>query len=337
MPFIQPDADIELALGPLMETWRTLALCTGQADPVCCAPDWNLAFYKSFQEGSKVFYSWLEDNLVILVENIDTDGRFYLVPLENSWMFSNPLLGFYSPDLLGIILSEIEAEYPETNPIIVLGGVQTESFGAARLYNLYSRQYGFFRAGSQAQCCASLSGGLDGWLGRRSANHRAKLRKASRRAANRGVEFERVRPDNAAEANTVFDRMIEVELKSWKGIGHCGMAENASSVFYRELLSRISGHGGGFVIFARLEGRDIGYIFGSAASRYYRGQQFSYMQEFADLSIGNLLQFEKIKWLCQEGYERYDMGPVTGPRMEYKLHWTEQSCPMETWVLRKKS
>ena len=39
----------------------------------------------------------------------------------------------------------------------------------------------------------------------------------------------------------------------------------------------------------------------------------------APASIGNLLQLEQVRWLCEEGVERYDMGPV----MDYKRSWME--------------
>jgi CelD/BcsL family acetyltransferase involved in cellulose biosynthesis len=86
-------------------------------------------------------------------------------------------------------------------------------------------------------------------------------------------------------------------------------------------------------MFATHEGRDIGYIFGGMAGEIYRGQQFSFDDTWRDMSIGNLLQYEQLAWLCEEGAHRYDMGPLTGPFMEYKEHWTEIRLPIEAWIL----
>ena len=90
------------------------------------------------------------------------------------------------------------------------------------------------------------------------------------------------------------------------------------------------------VIFARHEEKDIGFIFGGVARGIYRGQQFSYDTDWSRNSIGNTLQYEQITWLCEENILRYDMGPITGPRMEYKQHWTELVFPLESWILRHK-
>lgn len=88
--------------------------------------------------------------------------------------------------------------------------------------------------------------------------------------------------------------------------------------------------GSGRVMFARHEGRDIGFIFGALFGNVYRGQQFSYADDWKGASIGNLLQLEQIRWLCEEGAIRYDMGPQMG----YKRHWTERRTLITTLALR---
>ena len=47
------------------------------------------------------------------------------------------------------------------------------------------------------------------------------------------------------------------------------------------------------------------------------------------------MQIEKIRWLCEEGVQRYDMGPLDGPKMQYKSHWTETAFPLRTWLIEK--
>ena len=83
--------------------------------------------------------------------------------------------------------------------------------------------------------------------------------------------------------------------------------------------------GGARVIIARHSERDIGFIFGGVTNGIYRGQQFSFADAWRKASIGNLLQLEQIRWLCEEGATRYDMGPM----MDYKRHWTEQRFRIE--------
>ena len=129
--------------------------------------------------------------------------------------------------------------------------------------------------------------------------------------------------------------MLRVELTSWKGQGHCGMAEHPAREFYARMIRTLAQDGEARLIFARHEDNDIGFIFGGMAGKVYRGQQFSYAAAWKDWSVGNLMQVEKIAWLCEEGAERYDMGPVVGPRMDYKRHWTEENREIQTWLLRK--
>jgi len=114
------------------------------------------------------------------------------------------------------------------------------------------------------------------------------------------------------------------------------MAEPPAKEFYAVLLRRLSGLCGSRVIMASHEGKDIGFIFGGMAGTIYRGQQFSYDAQWKKYSLGNVLQQEKIRWLCEEGTTRYDMGPIVGPRMEYKHHWAEMQIASQAWLLIRK-
>ena len=129
-----------------------------------------------------------------------------------------------------------------------------------------------------------------------------------------------------------YARMLAVEETSWKGIEQCGMTVEPSRAYYACMLRRLAASGTGRVMFARHGERDIGYIFGGLAGRVYRGQQFSYAQDWKSYSIGNLLQAELIKWLCEDHIHRYDMGPV----MDYKKHWAENNYPITGVVLQHK-
>lgn len=137
-----------------------------------------------------------------------------------------------------------------------------------------------------------------------------------------------------AGADAVYARMLAVEQRSWKGVGHCGMTESPAREFYADMIRRLAAQGTARVMFARHEGQDIGFIFGGMLGPCYRGQQFSYDAAWKDLSIGNLLQVEQIRWLCEEGAVRYDMGTASGEPMAYKLHWTEAHPTSQTWFLQ---
>lgn len=337
MPWLEPDIEGRIVLpDSFMELWSELALSTVQADPFCCGPAWNLAYQRAINPDRKVFYASSADSALILSECMTTTGEIALTPLEDSWLYGQPLLGDNAPELLDDCLPELLAPYHSSSPLILISGIIKSSVLAAHLFLRHSKYYDFYRHAKMAQCSASLRNGVDGWLSRRSANCRAKLKKARKMAQAAGIEFERHRPAPADTA-AIYARMLSVEAKSWKGIGHCGMTEQPSADFYAEMIDILAASTDALVIFARHEGEDIGFIFGGLAGDFYRGQQFSYSQEYSRYSLGNILQFEQIRWLEELGARRYDMGPANGPRMEYKHHWTEQGQEFETWIMRKPS
>jgi len=96
------------------------------------------------------------------------------------------------------------------------------------------------------------------------------------------------------------------------------------------MLRRLGLSGMGRIIIAKHDGRDIGYMLGGITGRHYRGLQFSYAEDWSGYSIGNLMQLEKIKWLCEEGMTRYDMGQAMG----YKVRWAELELKSENLLLR---
>lgn len=338
MPYIIPDSEEKRTLltNELFPVWQKLALSTGQADPICCAPAWNLAFHQIFRPDSRIFYLRDLESLLLLCEIKNSLGITYLMPLEDSWLFGQPLLGSYAPELLNEAIGVFLRAYPERFPPILLSGIQPDNPANIKLFTFFCRRFNYHPYSQTILCSASLKGGLDGWLGRRSANHRAKLRKAWRKAKMAGITFERARPENPESVASLYKRILNVARVSWKGIEKCGMYESPSREFYECLLEHYALTRMGYIIFAKHEERDIGFIFGGATGSIYRGQQFSYNQEYASYSIGNLLQLEKIKWLCEMGFLRYDMGPISGKRMGYKEHWTEQTHTIVSIFLNPK-
>lgn len=342
MPFYSlhsSELEVTASLPPhIMDLWRRLALCTDQGDPFCCSPDWNLAYQQLFYPQSRIFWLSEGDSLVFLCEHLNNGpNEIILTPLEDGWLFGQPLLGENAAMLLYRAISALRSIYAGVEPLVILSGIQENTADARKLVASMAREFQFFRYRHSRQGCASLAGGIDGWLSRRSANHRAKLRKALRRATAAGIQFERCIPSNGEEARAVFARMLAVEHKSWKGRDHCGMAETPSKEFYSRLIARLAEDKGALVIFARHEDQDIGFIFGGITGEIYRGQQFSYITEWSAFSVGNILQYEKVLWLCEKGITRYDMGPVTGERMGYKHHWTESSREIQTWILKSRA
>ena len=316
--------------------WTAAALHTSQADPFCCLPSWQLAFHDAFIPNRRLFIAEEGGAVLAFAEQFVPPDHIYLTPLESSWFFGCPLMGKGAVALFAKALSFWAEAYQTSFPTILISGIQPGGSLGRNLFTAFNGDFTFYLHSDGVQCSASLTGGVDGYLSRRSANHRSKLKKAAKKAHAAGIAFERHIPASVEEARMVYARMIAVEKTSWKGLGHCGMAEPVISDFYAFLLERQVPFQSSRIIFALHEGKDIGFIFGGMAGDIYRGQQFSYTHDWRAYSIGNLMQTEQILWLCEEKARRYDMGPIADPRMEYKSHWTEIEIPIHTWVLQKK-
>lgn len=314
--------------------WNQLALTTPAPDPFSASTHWQLAFRSARSPSLPVLVKATDEGLVQfgLRRTSSTPGRI-LGPIERLWEFGANLLGPAAPDMLAEIVADLIGVEGRLSMPLVFSGLDPAGARLGELHARFGEHYCLRRRRSGVQCAASLEGGLDGFLSRRSANFRRNMRRQVRRADSAGITFERMIPQTPEAADAAFTRMFAVELVSWKGIDQCGMEDPDTSRFYRTLLRQLARSGDARVIFAAQDGLDAGYIFGGILGDFYRGQQFSFEERFSHLSIGNLLQFEQIRWLCEEGARRYDMGPLNGCRMAYKRHWTEIELPIESWVM----
>jgi hypothetical protein len=314
--------------------WNQAAMQSSQIDPFCCRTEWQLSFHEAMAPGRKIIVREVPGSLVAFAHLGLRETDLQIGPVESSWVFGSPLLGPDSVELLDNLLGEFEAlaGWRSKHQRFFISGLVPKGTLLRELIKTLGSRYEFMQGAWKFLCNASLEGGLDGFLSRRSAKHRSGLRTQARRVAERGVTFERHVPKDSAEAAQIYSRMLAVEEASWKGIGQCGMTVEPSRTFYDCMLRRLAVSGIGRVMFARHEERDIGYIFGSLAGHVFRGQQFSYADDWKSFSIGNLLQVELVKWLCEENIRRYDMGPV----MDYKKHWVENNYPITAVGLKYK-
>ena len=316
--------------------WNRAALNSRQADPFCCLPVWQLSFHEAYSPYRRLLIRESTNNVIAFAEKVFSPKSIYLTPIEPHWFFGSPLLGKHVVELFSDALVDIEKAYVSTYPKIVISGIRPNGSLFQNLTRKLGSRYEFIRLNSGIQCSASLADGLDGFLSRRSGNFRRKLKKLSNKTLGAGITFEHHMPGSDDEADDIYARMLSVELSSWKGTGQCGMAEPGPKKFYEVMIKRLAAWKDARVIFARHEGNDIGFIFGGMAGPTYRGQQFSFDEQWRSASIGNILQMKQIEWLCEENAKRYDMGPLLGRGMAYKSHWTDKNHKIETWVLEKK-
>ncbi|MBT5818311.1 MAG: GNAT family N-acetyltransferase [Proteobacteria bacterium] len=287
----------------------------------------------------EIFIKQTDENLLLLKGYRAAPNTFALDPPENMWFFGCNVLGRNGAEFLSNSLPDIERQFASQSLAITVSGLSPTGRLRRDLQRYFKADFEIVEMGGRArgvQCAASLEGGWDGYLSRRSSNTRRNIRKQLRRVDEAGVAYERHCPI-PLEADHLFDRMLAVELQSWKGIAGRGMEQPGVADFYRLMLRELSETADARVIMARFEDQDIGFIFGGMIGSIYRGQQFSFVDDWAAGSIGNTLQAEQISWLCEEGSTRYDLGPLRRRRMEYKTHWTELEYDIRSIVMIRKS
>jgi CelD/BcsL family acetyltransferase involved in cellulose biosynthesis len=91
--------------------------------------------------------------------------------------------------------------------------------------------------------------------------------------------------------------------------------------FYAGVCARLAQRRALRFVFARLGGRDVGYLHGGSLGARFRGLQMSFDADHSALSVGNLLQLEAVRWLAGDGFECYDLGSA---RSAYKRRWAER-------------
>lgn len=305
-----------------------LAASSSLADPMCSRSEWCFAFHDIFQSQRKLHLRTTQDSVLTLAEIVHPTVGPLLEPLEAHWFFSRPLLG---PDALGLLkelLADLDRQH--TRPCMAISGLDVGSPLLSKLLKAFSDRY---QVGSLEPILfrsASLQNGPDGFLSRRTRKFRSNLKRAILKGAEVNIQFERCIPTTEEEADLLFNRMVQIESTSWKGIEQCGMTEEPYCTFYREVYKRMCRNKSGLSIFAKHDNQDIGFVMGGIDGTAYRGQQFTYRKEWAPFSVGNLLQWEMIQWLCELGMHRYDMGSV----LEYKMHWAEIETTSHTLVWR---
>jgi CelD/BcsL family acetyltransferase involved in cellulose biosynthesis len=296
-------------------------------DPLCCRTEWQLSACETMHPSFRPELLVAGDAVLAFARAHSPRLGAMLVPFEASWCYGCPLLGEGAVDALAQWLDALRGH--GERPAVVVTGMAPDGATLSRIEREFARSHEVVAGEVATQCVASLDGGLDGYLSRRSSHFRRRLRQADRRARGLGVDFERCAPSSVAEASAVYARMTAVEARSWKGLADCGMNTGASLPFYGRMLARLAVGGLARVMFARHDDKDVGFVYGGLVDGVYRGQQFSYDEQWHAHSLGNLLQLAQLTWLGEERARRYDLGP----HMPYKERWAETTVAMQTRLL----
>lgn len=287
-------------------------LAAKDLDPFCSGSAWILSANEALSPGRE---PWIRESphgyAAFMAES---DGRSRILqPLEASWCFACPLVGG-DPQGLARDFAEALRGGERGWQAAFLAGLVEGSPLHREVVGALSGRYRLVAGPVTRRHVADLSGGYDAFLEARPAKLRKSLRAAERRAQARGISFEAASADAAA-----FGRMVDVESRSWKGRDGGGIVDADMQDFYRRMLPRLAARGAARILFARHEGRDVGFVLGGVAGSTYRGLQFSFDDAYRDCSLGHLMQARQVRALCAEGLRRYDLGQ----EKEYKARWAE--------------
>jgi CelD/BcsL family acetyltransferase involved in cellulose biosynthesis len=277
-------------------------------DRFCTSSDWVVPAARALMPQRRFLIRRTDLGFVALA--FGQDG---LEPLEAAWGLACPLVG---APAIARELGHLGESVP-----LVLCGLQPRTLRIAETARSLDATHDLCLGPVTRRHRASLAGGADGFLSRRSAKMRANLRRAARRAADRGVRF--VEIDD-------FERALAVDAQTWKANEGAGVAGSGMDGFYREMSRRLARRGALRGIVARLDDRDVAYLFGGLFAGEFRGLQFGFAEGLEALSLGNLCQWEMIQRLCAEGVALYDLGTD----VEYKQRWGESQLDTVTLIAR---
>lgn len=278
-------------------------------DPFCTRTAWQLSYHDAFGPQRPVWFARDADDFVMLAENKHEKLGSYFSPLEDMWGFGSPLVGASAGALLAAILRE-------SPRVTLLLGLPLDRKRIAPLVRALKGEFVFYETRPTTRRAASLSGGLPAWLDRRSQSFRRNLRSATRRVSAAGITFRRV---DAAELLGSYERVLGVERRSWKGRSGKGTDTGPMCDFYSGMWPRLQAQGQLRLLFAEREGVAVGYLHGGLIDGHFRGLQMAFDDEERALGLGNVLQLEMLKWLCEVRASTYDLGSFS----EYKSRWAE--------------
>ncbi|MEX2208256.1 MAG: GNAT family N-acetyltransferase [Myxococcota bacterium] len=285
-------------------------------DRFCSLGAWILSFHDAFRPRAELRSAREGGAFVALAAAEEPSIGIVLQPLESMWGFASPLVGEGSCELLGRLLEPGPAA-PAREPLL-LSGVPLERARLEPLLRLLAPHYALRPLAETLRWQASLDGGVDGWLARRSGRFRRGLREARRRTRDAGVRFACLSPV-VADAAAAYARVLAVERDTWKTRSGNGVDRGPMRDFYARMLPALAARGALRILFATRDGVDVGYLYGGIAGGLFRGLQFSFRESERRLGLGNALQAEMIERLCAEGLSVYDLGSQS----DYKRRWAE--------------
>lgn len=238
-------------------------------------------------------------------------------PLEAMWGLATPVVGTDPVTLARALAERLMEDAPRA--AVLICGLREGSAQLTALVRALEFTHRVHTGRVTERQVASLAGGVDGFLSRRSPRFRANLRRALKGATARGLVHQRIAPTRVEEVVALYDRVAAIDDRSWKGRAEAGLRASGLYPFYQHMLPRLVATGGLRFHFLVEDGQDVAYLFGGRIGDTFRGLQFAFLEGRERQSLGNLAQFYAVSSLCDEGALRYDLGTAS----DYKVHWGE--------------
>jgi hypothetical protein len=300
------------------DVWEAAAARAVLADKYCSSPFWGVSLAGAFHGRGEMFVYQEGADLAIFQE-LDVEGGRLVMPCDMMWCLGSPILAQDASDFLARLCNYWNEVGGGVRQVTVGGLFEDNPIWSSPVWMAYPH-WNLTGAGRQV---ASLEGGLDGFMSRRSVNFRSRLRRAVKKARREGICAE-YWPHSADQITTLglLDRAMKIEARSWKGLAGQGVDRGQMNSFYRRMLPLLAGQGRLRGLFLKRDGQDLSYLFGAAFAGYFRGLQFSHLETEAE-SLGNVGQWKMLQHLVEEGCQSYDLGQA----MAYKTRWAETNIP----------
>lgn len=291
---------------------------TPGVDTYCSTTPWVLSAREAFHGSSEPLIIEVDEGFAaFMVVPTERLGRTAF-PLEATWGMASPFACKHPDQTMRVLARALQTLRAEWDTLYVLG-LRVGGAVADQLVRNFAGRYRLGQGMKTARCAARLDGGWDGYLSRRTPKFRKNARNNTRRCEAAGVSFVEIRPLDAVSAASVFERVLTIEERSWKGRAGTGIDTGRMRAFYATMFPRLARRGALRVGFAVRDGVDVAYIAGGHGSDGYRGLQISFDDDLRHLALGSYCHLRTIRALCEERVPVYDMGQD----MEYKHRWGE--------------
>lgn len=288
-------------------------------DPFCSSSVWTMPARASFSPHTEPAIYQLEHGWLAMMRDQFPGWGNCLMPLEFTWQLSCPIIGA-QPHLIARDIHLLLREQSDWDTVFFSGLAKNGPQWIA-LINELSEHFPMYLIGvSAGRCIASLQDGQDGYLSRRSKSFRKNLRNAQRRAKPMDLQWEYWdKPIDRQQTEALYNRVLQIENKSWKGMMDSGLTSDEMRQFYHQMIHMLGPSGNLRLLFVYIDGKEAGYVLGGMMGPLYRGLQFSFDDQYAAISLGNLLQWKQINLLIDQGEQWYDLGTD----VPYKHRWAE--------------